>query len=122
MTRSGALLVRKRKSRLRRLLSPETSGELDPSGELEVILADRRRRLVAAAQELTELNDAGALTDGPENLHSSYVHMHHNRLIGTETAPSEAHLLNLLCRTQRGLLLAPVQRNTESPDGSAEPP
>lgn len=95
---------RVRKVRLRALLGPgPTAGatQLDPSGDVADVLADRDADVRAVAAELDRL--AG---DGLElpRLYPSVVHMHLNRLNGGGLAqPPEPHLYHLLERTRRGL-------------------
>lgn len=100
---------RQRKTRLRRLLGPEGATELDPSGQLGALLEGQRAELTAAGSDLVRLAAEGKLTEHPDSVWPSYVHMHHNRLIGVGPAPTEAHLMHLLRRTQEGLLLSARQ-------------
>ena len=97
---------RQRKTRLRRLLGPDGATELDPSGQLGALLDGQRAELTTAGSDLVRLAAEGRLTEPPDRIWPSYVHMHHNRLIGIAPAPNEAHLMHLLRRTQEGLLLS----------------
>jgi thiopeptide-type bacteriocin biosynthesis protein len=97
---------RERKMRLRRLLGPDGATELDPSGQLGTLLDMQQAELTVAGSDLVRLAAEGRLTEPPERIWPSYVHMHHNRLIGGALAPNEAHLMHLLRRTQEGLLLS----------------
>lgn len=97
---------RQRKDRLRRALGPGGAEHLDPTGAVGLVLDDQRLPLRAAASRLRALAGQGGLTLPPEDLWPSYVHMHHNRLVGGGGQSSEVHLLHLLRRTQEGLLLS----------------
>jgi lantibiotic biosynthesis protein len=108
LRRNAGADYRKRKSRLRRILGANRIEAIDPSGKLESILAARRGQLELAARQLSDLAESGSLTNTLDNLHASYVHMHLNRLVGAFSAPSEGHVLHLLSRAQRSLVVAPV--------------
>ena len=97
---------RRRKSGLRRALGPDGAAGLDPSGRVSAVLDRQRGPLAEAGAELRRLADGGQLTCGLDELWPSYLHMHHNRLVGTSGVPGEALLLHLLRRTQEGLLLS----------------
>jgi thiopeptide-type bacteriocin biosynthesis protein len=100
---------RQRKTRLRRLLGSDGAAELDPSGQVGALLDAQRAELAAAGSDLVRLATEGRLTDHPDSIWPSYVHMHHNRLIGAALPSNEAHLMHLLRRTQEGLLLSARQ-------------
>ena len=95
---------RRRKPGLRRVLGPDGPAGLDPSGRVGAVLDRQRGPLGEAAAELRRLAAAGELTCDLDDLWPSYLHMHHNRLVGANGVPGEALLLHLLRRTQEGLL------------------
>ena len=108
MRRNVGMDYRQRKTRLRRVLGSHRLDDLDPSGQLASILATRRRGLEEAARQLADIGAIGSLTSSMDSLHASYVHMHLNRLVNGSSPPSEGHVLHLLARAQKSLLMAPV--------------
>ena len=96
---------RQRKSRLRRILGSSRIDGIDPS--IEWILSSRREALAVAARQLADLAESHDLTTSVENLYASYVHMHVNRLVGVSSPLTEGHVLQLLSRAQKSLVLAP---------------
>ncbi|MGW8784443.1 lantibiotic dehydratase [Streptomyces sp. NPDC055796] len=99
-SRFGGAAYRERKAALRTVL-----GSADPfgGGELAHLLAARGEALRPAVDLITSLCRAGGLCRSDGELRQSYVHLHANRLLGTDTA-SEALALELLRRTRGGLL------------------
>lgn len=97
---------RTRQKRLRALLGrpdgPALLGE-----DVAETLKQRRETLIRAAGRLAALEADGRLTTSHNALWRSYVHLHCNRLLGGR-APSEGHLLRLLQRTRKGIVLAPA--------------
>jgi lantibiotic biosynthesis protein len=63
------------------------------------VLAARRPPIVEVSRQLANIEAAGALTQPLSKLHSSYVHMHCNRLWIDQTAERRALGLLLLART-----------------------
>lgn len=105
VSRFGGAEYRKRKSALRRAL-----GGTRPFGdgaEVSRLLSARGSALVPAVDLVTSLRRSGGLCRSGEELCQSYVHLHVNRLLGTD-APSEALALELLRRTRAGLARAPL--------------
>ncbi len=105
LRRSSGADYRSRKSRLRRILGSGRMDGVDPA--IESILATRREELEVAARQLADLAANGELGTSLENIYASYLHMHLNRLVAGGTPPSEGHLLHLLARAQKSLVLAP---------------
>jgi len=89
---------RARKTSLRALLAP--APEPGPLGEALVAL---QTSLAPLGDALRGAEASGSLEGTLDDLWPSLVHMHHNRLVGPVLPPSEAHLLHLLLRTERGL-------------------
>jgi lantibiotic biosynthesis protein len=75
---------------------------------LAAALAARRNALAGAAAELAALERGGLLQRPRTALCQSYVHMHLNRLLGTERA-EERLVLQLLWRTREGLARSPLR-------------
>lgn len=97
---------RTRQKRLRALLGPPDGPALLGEDVAE-ILKQRRETLTRAAGKLAALEADGRLTTSHDALWGSYVHLHCNRLLGGR-APSEGHLLRLLQRTRKGIVIAPA--------------
>lgn len=102
---TGAEYAR-RKQVLRRLLGspvpPVRGGE-----ELAAVLAARREALGPVREQLAALAVRGELAQPLASLYSSFVHMHCNRLLGTDRA-AERQVLGLWLRTRTGLDRAPL--------------
>ncbi len=105
-----------RKVALRTTLGRSGVDHVDPSGRLAGVLAARHDRLRAAAADLADLEARGLLTAPLDSLYPSLIHMHLNRLSGDTAAVSEAHVLQLLQRTRRGL-----RASQRSPSAAAHP-
>jgi thiopeptide-type bacteriocin biosynthesis protein len=98
---------RHRKVPLRRLIGDPAGLPAQPGGaEVARILAARRRELAPAALRLAELGRRGELSQAPATLYRSYVHLHFNRLVGSD-GTAESRVLGLLLRTREGLARAP---------------
>lgn len=89
---------RARKTRLRSLAEPD-----GVPGPLGASLAALRTAVQSAGATLRRAESEGLLTSSVAKILPSLVHMHHNRMVGLGQ-PSEPHLLELLVRTERGLL------------------
>ncbi|MGH8905648.1 MAG: lantibiotic dehydratase [Egibacteraceae bacterium] len=99
---------RRRQRELRQLLGrPETLAE-SPEGEaLAGLLAARRVALASAAALLSALELKDRLHHPRAQLCHGYVHLHVNRLLGSDP-PQERLALRLLRRTREGLSRAPA--------------
>jgi thiopeptide-type bacteriocin biosynthesis protein len=98
---------RARKTLLRALLS--RSAEIvaeSGSPTVESILSQRRATLATVGVRLTTLATHNLLTQPLHTLYRSFVHLHCNRLLGTESS-TERQVLGLLYRTRYGLAQAP---------------
>jgi thiopeptide-type bacteriocin biosynthesis protein len=94
---------RERKALLRALLGDPERLPAEPGGAVVAsVLAARRAALAPVADRLRDLADRGELTQKPSALYSSYVHLHLNRLLGSDGG-SEREVLGLLLRTREGL-------------------
>lgn len=78
--------------------------------EAKKILASRRARLTQIGEQLAQLARQARLTRPLGDLWSSFVHMHCNRLFGTDGALTEQKVLGLFRRTREGLARAPEAR------------
>ncbi len=74
---------------------------------MATILAARSTRLASVAQCLSEVADQQALPQFPESIYRSFVHMHYNRLHGSDPE-GERQVAELLLRTLAGLEKAPL--------------
>jgi thiopeptide-type bacteriocin biosynthesis protein len=98
---------RERKTLLRALLGDPQRLMSEPGGvDVAMVFASRRAALAPLAVRLNKLAEAGELTQKPATLFSSYVHLHFNRLLGSDAA-SERNVLGLLLRTREGLERTP---------------
>jgi thiopeptide-type bacteriocin biosynthesis protein len=94
---------RERKTLLRSLLYDSNSLLSEPGGELAAqTLAARRTALAPITALLMELAGRRELSQTLDALYSSYVHMHLNRLFGSDHS-AERRVLGLLLRTREGL-------------------
>ena len=94
---------RQRRAALRSLLGDPGYLQKQPGGEqLAAILAARNTCLAVVAHCLSELAAQHALSQLPENIYRSFVHMHYNRLHGSNPE-GERQILELLLRTLAGL-------------------
>ena len=99
---------RRRQRELRWLLGFPGAVAESPGGEaLAALLAARRAALEPAAALLTSLEHDNLLHRPLADLCRSYIHLHVNRLLGTDPA-DEQLALQLLRRTHEGLRRAPV--------------
>jgi len=99
---------RRRQRELRRLLGCPGAVAESPGGEvLAALLAARRAALASAAALLKSLEHDDLLHRPLAQLCRSYIHLHVNRLLGTNPA-DEQLVLQLLRRTREGLRRAPV--------------
>jgi thiopeptide-type bacteriocin biosynthesis protein len=71
------------------------------------VLASRRAELERARERFAALADEGSLTKPVLTVCGSFVHMHCNRLLGTDPI-AERTVLGLLRRTREGLAKAPL--------------
>ncbi len=97
---------RRRKNDLRQILG-RPSVLADQHGPLAALLGARRAALAPIAAEFSSLERDNRLYRSRAELLRAYVHMHANRLLGTD-ARSEQLTLRLLRRTRVGLLRAPI--------------
>ncbi len=97
--RAAGTDYRERKTRLRALLSSPQPGLLTDA------LDAFRTSLLPVGVALAELERSGELDGTVGTLLPSLVHMHHNRMVGPGQ-PTEPHLIQLLVRTERGLLMS----------------
>jgi thiopeptide-type bacteriocin biosynthesis protein len=98
-------VYRSRKNELRELLG-RPSVVPDQHGPLAALLGARRAAMTPIAAELSSLEWENRLYRSRVQLLRAYVHMHANRLLGTD-ARSEQLTLRLLRRTRVGLLRHP---------------
>ncbi|MCX5441276.1 lantibiotic dehydratase [Streptomyces sp. NBC_00056] len=103
-SRHGGSEYRKRQRALRQVL-----GTASPVGDDEVsrLLDARRPALESAIGQVTSLHHNGTLWRSHEALCHSYVHLHANRLLGTDPF-GEALALELLRRARTSLIQAPL--------------
>jgi thiopeptide-type bacteriocin biosynthesis protein len=93
---------------LRNLLgNPSYLSSLPGGTAIVDVLATRRERLAPVALRFAALVRYGALSQSASNLYASYIHLHCNRLLGTDRF-NEAVVIGLLARTRAGLLCAAV--------------
>ena len=108
LTREGGQEYRYRKGELRPLLSQPGALAQTPEGNALAALLDRRRRgLMPIAKLLRALEGGNRLQHPRTVLCRSYLHLHANRLLGTNQS-HERLALELLRRTHEGLIRAPV--------------
>ena len=101
---------RTRQRILRPLLGAPGWLERQPGGApVAAALAARSERCAAPARELSALGRQGHLTCGHDAIVAALVHMHCNRLLGTDR-DRERLVRDLLARTRAGLERAPVSR------------
>jgi thiopeptide-type bacteriocin biosynthesis protein len=109
LSRDDGPAYRRRREQLRQILAcgGATQEGHDPLGRL---LAERRHVLEAIGNRLDDLARAGQIDLPKIELCRSYVHMHCNRLLGTEVAV-EKRVLCLASRTLESLSRAPVSNH-----------
>ena len=111
---------RRRQVDLRALLGDPGHLRQQPGGDaLTRILAVRRYELTPHAKQLSELTDAGEISQPISALIRSYVHLHCNRLLGPD-GPAEDQIIGLLQRTRYGLSQAPLIPRVSSPTSKRE--
>jgi lantibiotic biosynthesis protein len=99
---------RRRKATLRPLLAdPQRLASVPGGREVLDHLAERRAALAPVARRLADLTAAGHPT--LHDLAASFVHLHGNRLLGTDPA-AERLVLGLLLRARESLDRAPLPR------------
>jgi lantibiotic biosynthesis protein len=105
----GGQEYRRRKRELRPLLGqPGALAETPQGTALATLLAERRDALAPTAERLSTLEADGHLWHPRTVLCRSYLHLHANRLLGTN--PSHEQIAHeLLRRTHEGLTRAPVR-------------
>jgi class I lanthipeptide synthase len=104
----GGAEYRRRQRALRELLGrPGTLTESPEGNVLAGLLAARRAALTPTAALLGSLERDNLLQRPLAQLHRSFVHLHANRLLGTDPLPEQV-ALQLLRRTREGLRRAPV--------------
>ncbi|MFJ6771447.1 lantibiotic dehydratase [Kitasatospora sp. NPDC091257] len=101
--RVGGSEYRKRKRALRHALG----GALPADSEVSRLLSTRRAALAPAIDLIDSLHHGRGLGRSGDELCHSYVHLHANRLLGTD-ASGESLALELLRRTRAGLVRAPL--------------
>jgi thiopeptide-type bacteriocin biosynthesis protein len=99
------------KNNLRRAVGAphEFLSEFSFGGEIADLLAERRSAITPIGQRLRELQEQRSLTRPMNDLCSSFVHLHLNRIVWGE-AVSEHHILGLLRRTRESLRNAPIKK------------
>jgi thiopeptide-type bacteriocin biosynthesis protein len=99
---------RQRKATLRALLGDPVRLLAEPGGEsVAQVFAARREALMPAVQCLHELTERGELGQPTSKLYQSFVHLHCNRLLASDSS-LEQRLIGLLLRTREGLHTAPL--------------
>jgi thiopeptide-type bacteriocin biosynthesis protein len=95
---------RRRKEAWQRLFADHrtTDAGAPGAGELARVLGGRRAALALLSQELRSLEDVDQLTQPLESIAASYVHLHCNRLLGTDQH-TERLVLDLLRRLRTWL-------------------
>lgn len=109
---------RQRKAVLRTLLGDPDQLLAEPGGaQIMDLFSNRRAALTQPARQLRESMESGHLTQLPAELYRSYVHLHCNRLLGSDWS-TEQMVLGLLLRTREGLERAPALQHVRSPGSS----
>jgi thiopeptide-type bacteriocin biosynthesis protein len=105
---------RRRQGVLRPLLGDPAQLATEPGGAaIKHILDERRTALAPVGEHLQVLAERGELTQEPETIYSSYVHLHCNRLLGSAT-PLEQLVLGVLLRVREGLERSPLVHSRPS--------
>ncbi|MFD6231885.1 lantibiotic dehydratase [Streptomyces sp. NPDC060232] len=102
-SRVGGSEYRRRKNELRQALG----ASLPANGEVSRLLSARRSALEPAIGMIKSLHRDGRLLRSVNELSHSYVHLHANRLFGTDSL-EESLAVELLRRTRASLIRAPV--------------
>jgi lantibiotic biosynthesis protein len=106
---------RRRQAFLRPLLGDPARLATEPGGAaIRQALDDRRTALASVGKHLQVLTERGELTQQPETLYRSFVHLHCNRLLGAGT-PHEDLVLGLLLRVREGLERSPLVPSSPPP-------
>jgi len=102
---------RKRKDNLRRAVGSATAflSEFDFGSEVIDVLAERHDAMAAVGRQLRELPEDQAISRPMDDLCSSFVHLHLNRLASGDALP-EHQILGLLQRTRESLRNAPIKK------------
>ena len=104
---------RRRKTTLRRLLGDPEHLRSQPAGDaLARVLAARRADLATISSKLDALAAANELFQPKSVLVRTCVHLHLNRLLGTNQS-TEDQILDLLGRTRHALDQAPLSRTLD---------
>jgi thiopeptide-type bacteriocin biosynthesis protein len=100
---------RQKKAQLRLLLGNPSKALADIPGGTEImaVLVRRREALLSISARLAEVNAQQTSSQPLSSLYASYLHMHCNRLLGTDRALEE-EVTDLLLRTWEGLEYAPI--------------
>lgn len=94
---------RQHKVLLRSLLGKAHTLLDEPGGQQLMQIFERQQEALAPiTAQLRELAEQGILSVSLDALYSSYIHMHCNRLLGTDRA-TERKVMGLLLRTREGL-------------------
>jgi thiopeptide-type bacteriocin biosynthesis protein len=105
---------RQRKKTLRSLLGDPKLLLAEPGGEAVArTFATRREALASVAQRFDALMERGELPQPRIKLYQDFVHLHCNRLLGSDWS-AERRLLGLLLRTREGLDQAPLQQSART--------
>ena len=108
LSREDGQEYRKRQAVLRRLLGRSDALWAEPGGSaLTHLLSARHETLTTVAAQLHALQDEGVLGHPLDELCNSYVHLHCNRLLGSDPE-HEQRALRMLRRTHAGLARAPI--------------
>jgi lantibiotic biosynthesis protein len=102
-SRVAGVLYRERKDEFRSLIrEPHSSGS-----EVLRVLKARREVISPLARKLRVLAGRPELSQAPEVIYRSHLHLHCNRLLGNDHG-TERHVMELLRRTSEGLFRKPV--------------
>jgi lantibiotic biosynthesis protein len=115
LSRADGQEYRRRQALLRRLIGRRPTAE-PGAAALERTLDDRRRALEPIAARLEALARDRALCQVKATLLSDYLHMHCNRLLGSDPA-SERLVLQLARRTAESLARAPARSGPRTSGG-----
>jgi thiopeptide-type bacteriocin biosynthesis protein len=103
LSRQDGQEFRERQQQLRRLLHrADAVAEAADGPPIDVVLAARRQALAPYALRLDALARQNELSQPTASLWHSYVHLHCNRMLGTDVSLEE-RALRLLRRTREGL-------------------
>jgi thiopeptide-type bacteriocin biosynthesis protein len=87
----------------------------EPGGaDIARAFRDRQQALADVVDALRKLESAGELSQSFDSLCASFIHLHVNRMGGTDSL-SEQWLLSLLHRTREGLQKAPATQTLKLP-------